>query len=188
MKYISVFCGSSMGNDPIYAEQAKQLGQAIARRNYGLVYGGARVGLMGLVADAALREGGEVIGVLPRFLMDKELQHNSLSQLHIVDTMHERKAKMHELGHAVVALPGGYGTMEELFEVLTWSQLALHNEPVGLLNVDGFYDSLLQLSSTMIEKGFLSDSYRNLLLVDTDVETLIDKLEQYIPSTNNKWK
>lgn len=187
MKYISVFCGSSSGAEKIFAEQATALGRTIARKGYGIVYGGAHVGLMGAVANGALSEKGEVIGVIPRFLQKKELEHKSLTRIYIVDTMHERKAMMNELCDAVVALPGGYGTMEELFEMLTWGQLSLHKKPIALLNVEGFYDPLVAFSEKMIEKGFLKEEYRNLLIVDDDIEKLLLKMENYIPPKNEKW-
>lgn len=187
MKYISVFCGSSSGAEEIFTEKATVLGKAIARKGYGVVYGGAHVGLMGAVANGALSEKGEVIGVLPRFLQKKELEHKSLSKIYIVDTMHERKAMMNELCDAVIALPGGYGTMEELFEMLTWGQLALHKKPIALLNVEGFYDPLVALSEKMIEKGFLKEEYRGLLIVDDDIEKLLLKMENYVPPKNEKW-
>lgn len=187
MKYISVFCGSSSGNEDVFPAQVVLLGQTIARRGYGIVYGGAHVGLMGAIADGALSEGGEVVGVIPQFLKKKELEHKQLTQIHVVETMHERKALMNELSDAVIALPGGYGTMEELFEMLTWAQLALHKKPIGLLNIDGFYDSLIALSQTMIDKGFLKDEYRELLLVDDNIEHLLDKMEAYVPPVNDKW-
>lgn len=187
MKYISVFCGSSSGNEEIFIEQATLLGRTIAHRGYGIVYGGAHVGLMGAVANGALEVGGEVIGVIPEFLKKKELQHQKLSQIHVVETMHERKALMNKLCDGVIALPGGYGTLEELFEMLTWAQLAIHKKPVGLLNVDGYYDPLIAMSQMMIEKGFLKDEYRNLLLVDSDAEGLLDKMEVFVPLLNDKW-
>lgn len=187
MKYISIFCGSSSGTQSIYTEQATFLGQTVADRGYSIVYGGAHVGLMGAIADGALSRGGEVIGVIPQFLKQKELEHKGLTTIHIVDTMHERKSKMHDLSDAVIALPGGYGTMEELFEMLTWAQLALHKKPVGLLNVDGFYDSLIALSKQMIDKGFLKEDYRDLLLVDNDINRLLDKMEAFVPLRNDKW-
>ncbi|MDR1708035.1 LOG family protein [Dysgonomonas sp.] len=187
MKYISVFCGSSSGAEEIFTEKATVLGKAIARKGYGVVYGGAHVGLMGAVANGALSEKGEVIGVLPRFLQKKELEHKSLTRIYIVDTMHERKAMMNKLCDAVVALPGGYGTMEELFEMLTWGQLALHKKPIALLNVEGFYDPLVALSEKMIEKGFLKEEYRDLLIVDDDIEKLLLKMESYVPPKNEKW-
>lgn len=187
MKYISVFCGSSSGNEIIFSEQAALLGQAIARRGYGVIYGGAHVGLMGAVANGALSEGGEVIGVIPDFLKKKELEHKKLSQIHIVETMHERKALMNELCDAVIALPGGYGTLDELFEMLTWAQLSIHKKPVGLLNVEGYYDPLIAMSDKMIEKGFLKVEYKDLLLVDSDAENLLDKMEAFVPLLNEKW-
>lgn len=187
MRYISVFCGSSSGNEEIFVEQATLLGQVIARRGYGVVYGGAHVGLMGAVANGALSEGGEVLGVIPEFLKKKELQHQKLSRVYVVETMHERKALMNKLSDGVIALPGGYGTLEELFEMLTWAQLALHKKPVGLLNIDGFYEPLIEMSQKMIEKGFLKDEYRNLLLVDDNSSGLLDKMEAFVPLLNDKW-
>lgn len=187
MKYISVFCGSAEGNNKHFIEQATLMGKTIARRGYGVVYGGAHVGLMGAVADGALSEGGKVIGIIPEFLKKKELEHKALTEIYVVETMHERKAKMNELCDGIIALPGGYGTMEELFEMLTWAQLALHKKPVALHNVDGFYSSLISLSETMIKTGFLKEDYRNLLLVDSDVNKLLDKMESYVPLANDKW-
>src|SRR5579871_5059480 len=139
MKRIVVFCGSSSGTDGVYAEQAYMTGATLAKLGIGLVYGGARVGLMGAVADGALAHGGEVIGVLPRFLSGKEIGHEGLTDLVLVDTMHERKMKMHDLSDGVITLPGGFGTMEEMFEMLTWGQLGIHRKPIGLLNIAGFY-------------------------------------------------
>lgn len=187
MKYVSVFCGSSSGNESIFAEQATLLGKAIVQRGYGIVYGGAHVGLMGAVADGALKEGGEVIGVIPEFLKQKELEHTNLTAIHVVETMHERKALMNELSDAVIALPGGYGTLEELFEMLTWSQLTLHKNPVGLLNVGGYYDSLVAMSDMMIRKGFLKEEYKDLLLIEDNIEILLDRIESYVPLHNDKW-
>lgn len=187
MKYISVFCGSASGTDNVFMEQATLLGRTIARRGYGIVYGGAHVGLMGAVANAALEEGGEVIGVIPEFLKKKELQHQRLTQIHVVETMHERKALMNKLCDGVIALPGGYGTLEELFEMLTWAQLAIHKKPVGLLNIEGYYEPLIAMSHKMIEKGFLKDEYSNLLLVDRDAEGLLNKMEVFVPLLNDKW-
>jgi len=186
MKYISIFCGSSSGTDKIFAEQATQLGKEIANRGYGIVYGGAHVGLMGYVANGALDEGGEVIGIIPEFLKRKELEHTRLTKIHIVETMHERKALMSELSDGVIALPGGYGTLDELFEMLTWAQLALHKKPVAILNTKGYYDPLIALSDTMITNGFLKEEYQNLLLVDSDINTLLNKMENYTPPNNDK--
>lgn len=187
MKNIAVFCGSSSGNETIFATQAAAVGKAIANRGYGLVYGGAHVGLMGIVADNALNEGGEVIGVIPAFLQQKELAHKNITQMHIVKTMHERKAMMNDLSDGFIALPGGYGTLEELFEMLTWAQLSLHKKPVGLLNVNGFYNSLISMSDEMIKKGFLKNEYHNLLIVEDDIARLLDKMDNYIPASNDKW-
>lgn len=187
MKRIVVFCGSSAGHDRVYMEQATLLGAALAQKNLTLVYGGAKVGLMGAVADGALKAGGPVIGVLPHFLQQKELAHEGLTELILVDTMHERKTKMNELCDGVIALPGGFGTMEELFEMLTWGQLGLHKKPIGLLNVNGFYDPLVELSKTMTSNGFLSAENRDMLLCSTDISDLLLQMEQYQPPANSKW-
>lgn len=187
MKRITVFCGSSFGNTSVYESQAVLLGQTLAKQQIGLVYGGAKVGLMGAVADGALNEGGEVIGILPHFLSTKEIAHEGLTELILVDSMHERKTKMHELCDAVIALPGGFGTMEELFEMLTWAQLGLHKKPIGLLNVSGFYDPLIHLVNTMTEQGFLKEINRDMLLVAETVDALLDKLKHYQAPTVSKW-
>jgi uncharacterized protein (TIGR00730 family) len=187
MKRIVVFCGSSAGQSPVYMEQATLLGAALAKRNLALVYGGAKVGLMGAVADGALQAGGEVIGVLPQFLQQKELAHEGLTELILVDTMHERKTKMNELCDGVIALPGGFGTMEELFEMLTWGQLGLHRKPIGMLNVNGFYDALLELSNAMTSNGFLKAENRDMLLYSDDIADLLLKMEQYQPPATSKW-
>ena len=187
MKRIVVFCGSSAGHQPIYMQQATLLGAALAKRNITLVYGGAKVGLMGAVADGALNAGGEVIGVLPHFLQQKELAHTGLTDLILVDTMHERKTKMNELSDGVIALPGGFGTMEELFEMLTWGQLGLHKKPVGLLNVNGFYDALQLLSQTMTLQGFLTPENRDMLLCSNDINDLLAQMESYQPPVKTKW-
>lgn len=187
MNRIVVYCGSSAGHDPIYMEQATRLGAALAQRGLTLVYGGAKVGLMGAVADGALNAGGKAIGVLPHFLQQKELAHNGLTELILVDTMHERKTKMNELCDGAIALPGGFGTMEELFEMLTWGQLGLHKKPIGLLNVNGFYDALTALSQNMFEKGFLSAENRDMLLCSNDIGDLLSQMEQYQPPARSKW-
>jgi uncharacterized protein (TIGR00730 family) len=187
MKRIVVFCGSSAGHDPVYMEQATLLGAALAKKNLTLVYGGAKVGLMGAVADGALKAGGQVIGVLPHFLQQKELAHAGLTELILVDTMHERKTKMNELCDGVIALPGGFGTMEELFEMLTWGQLGLHKKPVGLLNTNGFYDALVELSKTMTSHGFLTAENRDMLLCSNNINDLLQQLEQYQPPASSKW-
>ena len=187
MKRITVYCGSNSGSHDIYREKATLLGQSLANHNIELVYGGAKVGLMGAVADGALDAGGKVIGVIPHFLAEKELQHKLLTETILVDTMHERKAKMGELGNGFIALPGGFGTMEELFEMLTWAQLSLHNKPIAILNVDGYYDALIEFVEKMIEGGFLKAEYRDLLLISADIEDLLQQMKNYVPPTNEKW-
>lgn len=187
MKRITVFCGSNFGTDEIYEKQAFRLGEILAERKIGLVYGGANVGLMNAVADGSLSKGGEVTGVLPVFIKDKGIAHKNLTELILVDTMHERKTKMNELSDGVIALPGGFGTLEEFFEALTWGQLGLHRKPVGLLNINGFYDSLKILAQTMVEKGFLKEANRKMLLISDDIEKLIDQMENYIAPTIDKW-
>lgn len=187
MKRITIFCGSSSGNKEIFKDKASLLGKALVQRNIDLVYGGARVGMMGVLADAVLQQGGKVYGVLPRFLQMKELAHQRLTELILVDTMHERKMKMNELCDGVLALPGGYGTLEELFEMLTWGQLGLHKKPVGLLNIAGFYDNLKAMTNTMVENGFLKAANKDMLLVDEDIETILDKMQNYQPPAIEKW-
>lgn len=187
MKNISVFCAASTGKDTIYAVQATLTGKTIARRGYGLVYGGARIGLMGAVAEGALSEGGKVIGVLPDFMRDKEVQHNSLTELIGVENMHERKMMMHKLSEGVIALPGGYGTLEELFEMLTWAQLSIHTKPIGILNIEGYYDPMITLFDTMVDRGFLKSVYRDFILMDNNIESLLDKMENYNYIPDNKW-
>ena len=187
MKRIVVFCGSSAGHDPVFAAQAFRVGQYLAESGIELVYGGAKVGLMGAVADGTLQGGGRVTGVLPHFLRTKEVAHEHLTELILVDTMHERKLKMHDLSDGVMALPGGYGTLEELFEMLTWGQLGLHAKPVGLLNTNGFYDDLLRMADTMTRRGFLKEENRRMLLTATTVENLVGQMRQYQPPRAPKW-
>lgn len=172
---ISVFCGAGLGNSASIQATAAQAGRAIAKRGMGVVYGGGHVGLMGLVADAALAAGGEVIGVIPGFMVEKELAHDRVSQLIVVKDMHERKMRMHELSDAVIALPGGFGTLDELFELLTWRQIGLHTKPIGLLNVDGFYDPLIAQADKMESLGFLH-AQRGLLQAEADIDRLLDRL------------
>lgn len=187
MKRVAVFCASSIGFEPIFEEQAYLLGQTLAHRGMELVYGGAKVGLMGAVANGVIDNKGKAIGVLPRFLKEKELQHEGLTELILVDTMHERKAKMTELSDGIIALPGSFGTLEELFEALTWAQLGLHKSPVGILNVDGFYDDLFALIQKMVDKGFLKQAYKDALLIDTDVNGLLEQMENYQAPSIPKW-
>lgn len=187
MKRITVFCGSSAGTESIYEAQAYALGKILAQRNIGLVYGGAKVGLMGAVANGVMENKGEAIGVLPHFLSSKEIAHEGLTELILVDTMHERKTKMHELCDGVITLPGGFGTMEELFEMLTWAQLGLHQKPIGILNVNGFYDELAALIQTMVDKGFLKPVNQQMLLVDDTMDGLLEKMASYVAPKVGKW-
>lgn len=187
MKRVTVFCGSSPGLSDNYKSQATLLGQTLAKRNIELIYGGANVGLMGAVADGALSEGGKVIGVLPQFLKSKEIAHENLTDLILVDSMHERKLKMSELCDGVIALPGGYGTLEELFEMLTWAQLGLHQKPIAILNIDGYYDALLNLVQTMVDEGFLKDANQQILLASDNIDDLLIKMENFVAPTISKW-
>lgn len=174
MVHVAVFCGASSGRDPRYAAVAAQVGTSLARRGLGVVYGGGHVGLMGAVADAAMEAGGRVVGVIPGFMTERELAHERVSELVIVRDMHERKLVMHERSQAVIALPGGFGTMDELFELLTWRQLGLHAKPMGLLNVNGFYSPLLAQMERMELEGFLHGDTR--VMFDDDAGALIDGL------------
>ncbi|REC52968.1 TIGR00730 family Rossman fold protein [Chryseobacterium piscium] len=187
MKSITVFCGSSFGSDEIYKEQATLLGQTLAKQNIQLIYGGANVGLMGAVADGVLQEGGKAIGVLPHFLQSKEIAHQDLTELILVETMHERKTKMNDLCDGVIVLPGGYGTLEEFFEMITWAQLGLHKKPIAILNIDGFYDDLIKLVQTMVDKGFLKQINREMLLVSDSIDELLEKMRNYQAPTVGKW-
>jgi uncharacterized protein (TIGR00730 family) len=178
MKRLCVFCGSRTGAAPIYAEQARALGAAMARRGFGLVFGAGHIGLMGVLADAVRQLGGETIGVIPQSLVDRELADRSLTELRVVGSMHERKALMAELADGFVALPGGFGTLDELFEILTWRQLGFHRKPIGMLNVNGFFDPLLAWIDTAIADDFVKAKSRELLIVENDVERLLDRIEQ----------
>jgi uncharacterized protein (TIGR00730 family) len=169
-----VFCGASSGNDPRYAAAAAVVGERLASRGIQVVYGGGRLGLMGAVADAALAAGGRVVGVIPRGLVDRELAHAGVSELRIVDTLHQRKAVMAELSDAFLALPGGLGTLEELAEVLSWAQLDLHAKPVGILDVGGYFSSLEAFLDHAVAEGFVSERHRRLLLIDDDLDRLLD--------------
>jgi uncharacterized protein (TIGR00730 family) len=179
LRRICVFCGSNAGARPAYREAAQTVGRLLCRRGIELVYGGGHVGLMGIVADACLSEGGRVIGVIPQALADKEVAHAGLTELRIVKSMHERKSVMAELSDAFLALPGGYGTWEELFEVLTWSQLGIQRKACAMLNVDGYYDPLLEMADKALSDGFLRGVHRDLLLSDVDPERLLDRLSDY---------
>ncbi len=181
MKSVAVFCGSSKGASDVYVEGAKQLGKELARRGITLVYGGSSIGVMGAVADAVLAEGGQAIGVMPGFLDKREISHKHLTELIIVDSMHERKAKMAELSEGFMTLPGGPGTMEEFFEIFTWAQLGLHRKPLGFLNINHYYDPLLEFFKHMAREQFLHEKYLSMALVDTDPGRLLDQFGAYEP-------
>jgi len=187
MKSIAVYCGSSTGNNPNYVAQAQALGAAMAAQGCTLVFGGGRVGLMGTIADAVLAHGGEVIGVIPDFLANKELAHLGCTELHVVKTMHERKMIMAEKADGFIAMPGGYGTLEELFEVLTWGQLGLHQKAIGLLNVDGYYDHLLLALDRMRDDQLLRAENRDQLLQSPDPAALLTQMAEYVPLALPKW-
>ena len=174
-----MFCGSSAGARDIYQQAAETVGRLLCQRGIELVYGGGHVGLMGVVADACLNEGGRVIGVIPQALADKEVAHTGLTELRIVGSMHERKAVMADLSDAFVSLPGGFGTWEEFFEVLTWAQLGIHRKACGVLNVNGYYDPLIEMADRALSEGFLREGHRDLLLSDADPERLLDRLSSY---------
>lgn len=173
---VCVFCGSRSGERSIYADTAAALGTLLARRGFGLVYGGGNIGLMGIIADAALAAGGEVIGVIPQHLLEREVAHTGLTQLHVVDSMHTRKALMADIADVFVAAPGGFGTLDELCEILTWAQLGLHGKPCGLLNVAGYFDPLLGMFDQATREGFLSAQHRQLIISEHDTQYLIDRL------------
>jgi uncharacterized protein (TIGR00730 family) len=187
MKSLCVFCGSSFGNDPSFLDAAKELGRALAYEKITLVYGGANVGLMGSIADATLESGGRVIGVLPKFLQEKELAHKGLTDLVLCDSMHERKTKMYEISESFLALPGGFGTLEELSEVLTWQQLGLHRRPIGVLNVNGYYDHLESMFNVMLENQLLKAETRNMAIFDTSIPGLLAKMRSYVAPIVPKW-
>ena len=187
MKSVAVFCGSSSGKDSIYRSRAAVLGATLAQQNIRIIYGGAKVGLMGAVADAALSAGGNVVGVIPRFLRSKEIAHTALTELILVESMHDRKTKMHDLCEGIIALPGGFGTLEELFEILTWAQLGLHKKPIGLLDVNGFYSHLKKLLQSMVNEGFLKEINYNMLLISDDIKGLLSQMNQYSAPDIPKW-
>lgn len=179
MKKLAVFCGSKDGATPIFRQAATTLGTTLVAHQIGLVYGGSRVGTMGAVADAVLTANGQAIGVLPHFLQEKEIAHPNLTELHLVESMHDRKAKMAELADGFIILPGGPGTMEEFFEVFTWAQLGLHEKPCGILNIDGYYDPLVTLFQQMETQGFLIPEHAAMLIVESDPEQLLERFWTY---------
>lgn len=179
MNRVTVFCGSSPGTEKMYREQAYQLGKTLAENNIGLVYGGSKKGLMGEVANGVIENRGEAIGILPRFLQEKEIAHEGLTELILVDTMHQRKAMMNEMCDGFITLPGGLGTLEELFEMLTWAQLCLHKKPIAIFNGNGFYDDLLSLIRKMVAQGFLKEVNKEMLLVSNSIDELLYLMRQY---------
>jgi uncharacterized protein (TIGR00730 family) len=187
LRSVCVFCGSSRGIDPAYTEAARSLGRTLAEANVRLVFGGGHVGLVGVLSNAALEAGGEVIGVIPGYLVERKLAHSGLSDLRIVGSMHERKALMSDLSVSFIMVPCGTGTLEEFFEILTWAQLGEHEKQCGLLNVAGYYDPLLAVFDHMVDKGFLSQSNRALLLVESEPAKLLRKVDHYRPPETVKW-
>ncbi|MES2932949.1 MAG: TIGR00730 family Rossman fold protein [Pseudomonadota bacterium] len=179
MKSLCVYCGATSGNSPVFANAARLLAQQLVSQNIALVYGGGNVGLMGVIADEVMRLGGEVTGVIPQALRDKEVAHLGLTRLHIVTDMHERKAMMAQLSDGFIAMPGGIGTLEELFEMLTWSQLRIHNKPIGLLNVEGFYDGLISFIDHLVAQGFLKTAHAALLMHADNAEGLLEQLKSF---------
>jgi uncharacterized protein (TIGR00730 family) len=176
IKSVCVFCGAGKGGDPVYVREAQAFGQALARRGLGLVFGGGHIGLMGVVADAVLEAGGSATGVIPKAMVDQELAHRGLTRLEVVRTMHERKARMADLSDAVVALPGGYGTLDEFFEAVTWAQLGLHAKPIGILNTGGYFDGLVKFLDQAVQEGFVPAEHRVLFTVNKEAAVLLDAL------------
>ena len=188
MKKICVYCGSGKGLADDYIEAAEKLGTAIVKNGYKLVYGGAKVGLMGKVSETVLNNNGEVSGIIPRALFEKEIANTSLKELIVVETMHERKAMMAEKSDAFIAMPGGFGTFEELFEILTWAQLGFHSKPVGILNINGYYDKLIEFIDNSISQKFIKEEHRQIFIVEKDPFLLIEKLKNYKAPAVNKVK
>lgn len=187
MRSICVFCGANFNGDPILKQSVEQLAQTMVAKDITLIFGGGKVGVMGLLADAVLRAGGKAVGVIPKFLMDKEVGHTGITELHVVDNMHQRKQMMADLCDGFIMLPGGFGTLEEFFEVLTWLQLGLHSNPIGILNVNGFYDPILKQMDVMIENRFLKQTNRDLVLTSTDAAELIHQMENIVIKPDEVW-
>lgn len=187
MRRVCVFCGASNGSKPEFQTTARLLGQTIAEMDLELVYGAGRVGLMGVVADGALASGGKVTGVIPESLVAKELAHNGLSELHIVKTMHERKALMEKLSDGFLALPGGYGTLDEFCEILTWSQLGFHRKPCAILNINGYFDQLISFFDEAVSSGFVSKQHRDMIIISTDPAAVLNKMQNYKHEAQDKW-
>ncbi len=187
MKSICVYCGSSPGRQEAYSIAARSLARSLVERNIKLVYGGAGVGIMGLVADTVLQLGGQAVGVIPEALVRKEVAHNNLTELHVTQSMHQRKMMMAELSDGFIALPGGIGTLEELFEIWTWAQLGFHSKPCGLLNIEGYFDSLISFLDHAVDEQFIRPPHRSILLVEHDSEVLLDQFVSYHPPAITKW-
>lgn len=187
MKRVCVYCGSRHGKRPAYTAAAQTLGRELAQSGRSLVYGGGNVGLMGVVADAVLEAGGEVIGVIPWPMVTRELAHHGVTKLHVVSSMHERKALMAQLADGFIALPGGVGTLEELFEIWTWAQLGIHQKPLGLLNTDGFYSSLVAFLDHLTAEDFVTPENRSFVRIDADPKSLLEKMSQFVPGPRAKW-
>lgn len=187
LERICVFCGSSPGHNSTYQEYAKQLGLVLAEKKMTLVYGGSNIGLMGQIAKSVVRNGGRVIGVIPRLLVEKEVAFEELSDLRIVDSMHERKATMEKLSDGFIAMPGGFGTLEETIEMLTWAQLKIHRKPIGLLNVEDYFERLYGFFSHMVAEGFLAEDHRNMVIIEENPATLLEKMENFTPLSVSKW-
>ncbi|NRB59237.1 MAG: TIGR00730 family Rossman fold protein [Winogradskyella sp.] len=187
MKSISVFCGSSEGNDPEIISTAYQLGEIFAKRDIALVYGAAKIGIMGKVAQAVIDNNGETIGVIPKFLQTKEIVNTELTELIITDNMHDRKVLMYDKSDGFIIIPGGFGTMDEFFEITTWGQLGLHTKPIGILNINGYYDALIEQCKVMVQRGFLKQENLDAVVVDTTIEGLLEKMNNYVPLPAPKW-
>lgn len=187
MKSISVFCGSSEGNDQMIIETAYQLGQTLAKNAIALVYGAAKIGIMGKVAEGALERNGKVIGVIPHFLETKEIVHYGLNELIVTDNMHDRKAIFYDRSDGFIIIPGGFGTMDEFFEITTWGQLGLHSKPIGILNINGYYDALIQQCKIMVDRGFLKQENLDAVVMDTTIEGLLEKMNNFVPLPAPKW-
>ena len=187
MKAIAVFCGSSSGNDVSIVEQSKRLGETFVSRDITLVYGGSKIGIMGTVAKAVINGNGKTIGVIPKFLQTKEIVNNSLTELIITDNMHDRKVIMYDKSDGFIIIPGGFGTMDEFFEITTWGQLGLHTKPIGILNSYGYYDALIEQCKVMVEKGFLKQENLDAVVIDSTIDGLLEKMDNYKPLPAPKW-
>lgn len=187
MKKLTIFCGSSSGTEPYFMKGAFYVGEVLAENDIEVVYGGAKIGLMGAIADGALSKGGKVTGIIPDFLSDKEVRHDNLTELITVSSMHERKMLMHTLSDGFVALPGGYGTMEELCEMLTWAQLGLHHKPIGIVNMNGYFDFFAAMVNTMVKNGFLQQKHKDMVLVHEDINFLLSGMKSYSPHSDKVW-